>query len=290
MASDSAGDPRALRGDEDQKKSGALRNLLLRVVSALILAPLAIGAAYFDDWPFVLFWTVAAIAVWWEWTRLVDGEKSRSVLVTGVAALVLEALLVSMEHIALALPMVALGALAAAIVATRAQLWIAGGVVYASVILLSPIAIRTGTDPGFENMIFLFAVVWATDIAGYFAGRAIGGPKLAPAVSPKKTWSGAIGGIVGAALAGGAIVAYGSRPVMNGVILALVLSISAQIGDLLESMIKRHFQAKDSSGLIPGHGGVMDRLDGFAAAAFVYVLIVIGRGELLWSVSDFTSW
>ena len=113
-------------------------------------------------------------------------------------------------------------------------------------------------------MLFLFAIVWATDIAAYFAGRTIGGPKLMPAVSPKKTWSGAIGGALGAVVAGLIVVesaGLGVTPAL--VILAFMLSAVAQAGDLIESAIKRHFGAKDSSALIPGHGGLMDRLDGF---------------------------
>jgi len=130
-------------------------------------------------------------------------------------------------------------------------------------------------------MLFVFAIVWVTDIAAYFTGRAIGGPKLWPAVSPKKTWSGAIGGTLGGIAAGllvakmaGLVVA----PMM--VLVALGLSIVAQGGDLLESAIKRHFGAKDASQLIPGHGGLMDRLDGFLTAAAAAVMLGLLRGGL----------
>ena len=130
-------------------------------------------------------------------------------------------------------------------------------------------------------MLFVFAIVWVTDIAAYFTGRAMGGPKLWPAVSPKKTWSGAIGGTLGGIAAGllvakiaGLVVA----PMM--VLVALGLSIVAQAGDLLESAIKRHFGAKDASQLIPGHGGLMDRLDGFLTAAAAAVMVGLLRGGL----------
>jgi phosphatidate cytidylyltransferase len=130
-------------------------------------------------------------------------------------------------------------------------------------------------------ILLLFAVVWTTDIVGYFAGRAIGGPKLAPSVSPKKTWSGAIAGLVVAVL----IVVLATRFIPQakvGVLIALtiVLSIVSQAGDLAESALKRHFGAKDASQIIPGHGGVMDRLDGFWAATLCAAIIGVARGGL----------
>jgi phosphatidate cytidylyltransferase len=144
---------------------------------------------------------------------------------------------------------------------------------------------------GFAALLFLFATVWATDIFAYLTGRGIGGPLLAPRFSPKKTWAGALGGLAGGVVAG-SVVAYasaGTHPVVGGV-LALVLSIAAQGGDLLESAVKRRFGAKDASALIPGHGGVMDRVDGLLLAALVAVLIgalrfgaaASARGLLLW--------
>jgi phosphatidate cytidylyltransferase len=137
----------------------------------------------------------------------------------------------------------------------------------------------------------LFATVWTTDIFAFLGGRAIGGPLLWPQVSPKKTWVGAIAGLAGG-VAAGVVVAYASgigRLGMAG-IMALLLSVLAQAGDLFESAVKRRFGAKDASRLIPGHGGLMDRLDGFLVAAFAALLIGIvrqgtaapGAGLLLW--------
>ncbi|MDI1343707.1 MAG: phosphatidate cytidylyltransferase, partial [Pseudolabrys sp.] len=118
-----------------------------------------------------------------------------------------------------------------------------------------------------------------TDIFGYFAGRAIGGPKLLPGVSPKKTWSGAIAGTLGAMIVAVGIASlFGSFHAGTVAVVALLLSVCAQIGDLFESFVKRQFGAKDSSQLIPGHGGVMDRLDGFWAAALAGCLIGVLRG------------
>jgi phosphatidate cytidylyltransferase len=124
-------------------------------------------------------------------------------------------------------------------------------------------------------MLFLFATVWATDILAYFVGRAIGGPKLAPSISPGKTWSGAIGGAVAGAAAGLVVAAaMGSASLAWIGLIAIVLSVVSQAGDLFESSVKRRNGVKDSGSLIPGHGGVMDRVDGLVAAAFA--LYVIG--------------
>ena len=139
--------------------------------------------------------------------------------------------------------------------------------------------LRNDPTLGFAAILFVFAVVWLSDIVAYFAGRAIGGPKLMPRVSPKKTWSGAIGGTAGGVI-GGVLVAryFGIANLGSAAAVAFVLSLISQAGDLLESAIKRRFNTKDASQLIPGHGGLMDRLDGFVTAALAAVLIGIAHG------------
>jgi phosphatidate cytidylyltransferase len=156
---------------------------------------------------------------------------------------------------------------------------VAAGVLYAGAGLVAPVLLRADPEFGFAALILLFAVVWGTDIFGYFAGRAIGGPKLWPRVSPKKTWAGAIGGALAAVVAAMVIAAaLGLANVRAIGIVALLLSIVSQAGDLMESAIKRRFGAKDAGHLIPGHGGLMDRLDGFVAAAFAAGALAILRG------------
>ncbi len=217
---------------------------MLRIVSAAVLGPIAIAAAYFGGWPFAVFWAAAAAAVLWEWTKLVTG-----------------------------------------------LIWTMAGIGYAGIMLLAPLLLRTDNTYGFLALVLLFAIVWTTDILGYFAGRAIGGPKLLPAISPKKTWSGAIAGTLGAMIVAVLVANYfGAFNTTAIAIIALLLSIMAQLGDLLESWVKRQFGAKDASHLIPGHGGVMDRLDGFWAAALVGCVIGLlhggfdgaARGLLVW--------
>jgi phosphatidate cytidylyltransferase len=147
--------------------------------------------------------------------------------------------------------------------------------------LLAPMFLRADPDYGWAALALLFAVVWTTDVLGYFIGRLIGGPKLCPAISPKKTWSGAVAGAIGALIAAAVLAReFGSYNAYAWGGIGLLLSIAAQLGDLLESWIKRRFGAKDASQLIPGHGGVMDRLDGFWAAALVACLLGIARGGL----------
>lgn len=213
-------------------KAASANNLLLRVASAAVLGPLALLTAYVGGWAFALFWSVAAVAVLWEWTALVVGGA-----------------------------------------------WIVAGIAYAAIMLAAPLLLRADAGFGFIALLLLFAVVWTTDVLGYFAGRAFGGPKLCPAISPKKTWSGAIAGALGAMIVGALLARLAGG--LNWVALAmvaLVLSALSQGGDLLESFVKRRFGAKDASHLIPGHGGVMDRLDGFWAAALAACLIGLLRG------------
>lgn len=267
--------------DSGPRNVGApANNLPLRVASAVVLAPLALITAYLGGWPFALFWGLAALAVLWEWTTLVAGAHHRLMVSTTGGAIGAAALVAWLGRPITAMLLVGLGALAALIFAPRERrLWITAGIGYAGSMLLAPIYLRADESDGFFAMIILFAIVWTTDVLGYFAGRAFGGPKLMPKVSPKKTWSGAIAGALGAMIVGVLVAgACGSfnRPAIA--ILALLLSVVAQLGDLLESWVKRQFGAKDTSALIPGHGGVMDRLDGFWAAAVLGCLMGLLRG------------
>ena len=273
-----------MAGADQPLRVGASRGgeLALRVGSALVLAPLAIATAYLGGWPFALFWGVAAVGVLWEWTSLVAPGDQRSVLLAGGAALALAIALVSTTHILAALIVLAMGALAAAALAVAEQrAWVAGGLPYAGALAMAPIVLRSDDEEGFVALIFLFAVVWTTDISAYFVGRAVGGPKLMPQVSPKKTWAGALGGLLAAVAVAIVVAKLASLTAWFAfAMLAVVLSLSAQAGDLFESFLKRRFGAKDSSRLIPGHGGLMDRLDGFVTASLAAALIGLARGGL----------
>ena len=254
--------------------------LALRVGSALVLVPLAIGTAYLGGWLFALFWGAAAMGVLWEWTALVARNDQRSVLLTGGASLALAVVLVAAGHLLAAVVVLAMGAIGAASLAlAERRTWVAGGIPYAGALALAPIVLRADDADGFLAVIFLFAIVWTTDISAYFAGSALGGPKLMPQVSPNKTWAGAVGGLIASVVVALALAKMAGLTALFALaMLAVVLSAFAQGGDLFESFLKRRFHAKDSSHLIPGHGGLMDRLDGFVSASVAAALIGLARG------------
>jgi phosphatidate cytidylyltransferase len=256
------------------------RNLVLRILSALVLAPLAVVVAWLGDWPFAIFWGLAAIAVLWEWITLVAGPRYPLMLSSCASAIAVAALVAWRHRPIAAILLIGLGAIASTIFAPRERrFWITAGIGYAGSLLLAPMLLRADATYGFSALLLLFAIVWSTDIFAYFAGRAIGGPRLAPRISPKKTWSGAIAGLLGAMIVAVAVAGWlGSLDMGTIAIVALLLSIMAQLGDLFESWVKRRFGAKDASHLIPGHGGVMDRLDGFWAAALAGCVVGLARG------------
>lgn len=255
-------------------------NLLLRVISAAILAPVALVAAYIGGLPFVLFWGIAALVVLWEWMTLVVGPNYRVLVVSCAAAIAVADFLTWLGKPVTALFVVGLGALSGAIFAPgERRLWVLTGTGYAGGMVLAPVFLRADGGFGFAVIVLLFAIVWTTDVVGYFAGRAFGGPKLWPSISPKKTWSGAVCGTAGAiVIALFVATQFGSFDRIAIIAVALLLSVVAQAGDLFESWVKRRFNAKDSSHIIPGHGGVMDRLDGFWAAAVVGCVVGVFRG------------
>jgi phosphatidate cytidylyltransferase len=274
-------------GPKTTTDAAGQRDLSRRVASALVLVPFGLITTYIGGWPFFAVCTIAAGIILWEWTTLAARSADPRILVPGIVALLAATVLGGEGEAGAAIGTIAIGAvIAAGFMAASpprsppagGAFWEAGGVVYAGAALVSSIMLRNDPELGFAALLFLFATVWATDVFAYLAGRAFGGPLLWPQVSPNKTWSGAVGGLAGGVAAGG-LVAYasgGTNPAVAGV-LALVLSIVAQGGDLFESAVKRRFGAKDASSLIPGHGGAMDRLDGFIFAALAAVLIGIAR-------------
>jgi phosphatidate cytidylyltransferase len=261
---------------------------LQRIVSAIVMGLAALAATWFGGWSFVAFWALAAAAIGWEWAVLVGARPRAPVLAIGGAALGTAAVLLGTGLIATPIAALVVGAaLVLAMDGSKHRGWTAFGVFYAAAALV-PVVLLRADEIGLIAVLWLFAVVWSTDIAAFYCGRAFGGPLLWPVVTPKKTWSGAVGGTLAAIVAGGAVVAAAGialRPAH--VLVVLVVSIASQAGDLFESAMKRRFHVKDASHLIPGHGGVMDRLDGFLAAATAALAIGAARGGgatglLLW--------
>ena len=268
-------------GETSGLSSPSGRNLALRAASSLVLAPIAIAAAFFGGLVFTAFWAAAALIVLREWSTLVCESERNPVVGVGAVALAATVFMFAIGRPGVVVLLILLGALGAAAIAPAARrLWCAAGLSYSGALLIAPVLLRGDPSLGFAAILFLFAVVWLTDIVAYVIGRAVGGPKLLPRVSPNKTWSGAIGGAA-AGMLGGMLVALSVDIGLAGpALIALLLSIISQAGDLAESAIKRRFNVKDAGGLIPGHGGLMDRLDGFVAAALTGLLIGLVRGGM----------
>ncbi|PWB79676.1 MAG: phosphatidate cytidylyltransferase [Methylocystaceae bacterium] len=264
-------------------KAGKFGDLGPRVVSALALVSGALAALYVGGDAFALFWLLAAFAISWEWQGLIGGEMRLARVALGGAALAAAAAFASHGggRIALSI-LVAFGVILGALAGPGRRLWAFCGVFYAGSLVVSACLLRQSAQFGALSIAWLFAVVWATDVMAYFGGRIIGGPKLWPSISPGKTWSGTLVGVTSGALLGlGVAWAIGTPGTASAplFLIGLAAAALAQAGDLFESWIKRRFGVKDSSRLIPGHGGVMDRLDGFILASAFAALLGGLRGQ-----------
>jgi phosphatidate cytidylyltransferase len=216
----------------------------LRLVSALVLAPVVLALTWLGTPYFEAMVLIGAMILLREWSRMSLDRPNRG-------------------------------------------LWLAAGLVYVAGPCFALVWLRAGPDGGRTALFWLFAVVWAADTGAYLAGRAVGGPKLAPAISPSKTWAGLIGGLIAAAAAGYLVSVYlgsggGDADTVAVLIVSAAVGFVAEMGDLLESWIKRRLAVKDSGALIPGHGGLLDRVDGLLAAAVATALLAaLGEGRML---------
>jgi phosphatidate cytidylyltransferase len=266
------------------------RNLLIRVIAALVLAPLAIAIAYAGGWLWTALATLAAIGLYVEWLMVVGAVHERRVVISGGVALAIAGFCLAAGRIDASLLALVLGLSAVTLLSPQRRHWTAAGFVYAAAAEIASVLVRLDQTDGLAALILILLVVWVTDIGGYFAGRGIGGPKLWPRVSPKKTWAGAIGGFAASLVVAGGYAALGLGKTGPILLLGAILSITSQLGDLFESAVKRHFGVKDSSHLIPGHGGLMDRLDGFVAVVVLAAIFGflrsgvdgVGRGLMVW--------
>jgi phosphatidate cytidylyltransferase len=257
---------------------GRMADLGVRLLSGTAFAAIAVGLLYAGVWPFAALMLVVTLLMCWEWGHIVRSPGFDTVLGVHAATVVVAVILAALGFAAPAL--IALIAGTCIVIGLRfgekARLS-AIGVLYVGLPAVALIALRSSEPYGFPAVLFVVLAVAATDTFAYFVGRSVGGPKLWPSISPKKTWSGLIGGICGAALIG---VAFGMA--INGgsslrlAVIGLTLGLISQAGDLAESALKREFHVKDASHLIPGHGGFMDRLDGMVVAAVAAMLIGLG--------------
>lgn len=258
-------------------RGGAMKDLGARVVSALLLGGVALGLLYAGVLPFALLVLGVTLAMSWEWGHIVrQSDAVDATLIVHAVAVAVAVLLASSGYSALAL----IGLIAGTFVVAALRFGetarlSALGVLYVGLPAVALITLRSGGEPyGLLSVLFIILAVIATDTLAYFSGRAVGGPKLWPRISPNKTWSGLLGGVGGAALVG----AMFGMQLMGGspgrlALIGLGLGLVAQGGDLAESALKRSFGVKDASTLIPGHGGFMDRMDGLVAAAVLAALI-----------------
>jgi phosphatidate cytidylyltransferase len=263
-----------------------------RVVSALALIPIALGMLLLGPLPFAALVGLAVALMALEWQRLIaarfDPQSGRvagwAALLGSAVALVLAAGGWPREALVVLGVAVGLAAGVAAWLGAR-PLWAGLGVAYLGVPAVALVWLRSDPERGLGLLIWLLAVVWAADTFAYVVGRWLGGPKLAPSISPAKTWSGLCGSVLGGALVGGLGVAVGSSGrTIQAVGLGAVLALVGQVGDLVESAFKRRAGVKDSGRAIPGHGGVLDRLDSllFAAPALALLALLLGPEALLW--------
>jgi len=263
--------------------------LFLRVVSALVLAPVALGAIWAGGrWVLALVLLGAAV-MGWEWAGLTArGRFAAAAALIPMTTMAPAAALGLGGGPGLALVVAALGAvlvLAAAQAGGKPEpLWAAAGTLWMALGVTAFLSLALLPEKLHQTALWLLVIVSANDVAAYAAGRGIGGPKLAPRLSPNKTWAGFVGGVAAAGCLGAVAgwLAGGSAGIVGGV--SLVLGVAAQLGDLAESWAKRHFGVKDSGRLIPGHGGLLDRVDGLLAASVLAgaATLAVGRTPLLW--------
>ncbi len=263
-------------------------NLRKRALSALVLGPLVLGVVYAGGWLFYAAVVVTAVLAVREWVRMIaPGPLGRSFYLSCTAI----ALVMAVDVVAG--PLVALGlalalALVLAVVPWAGSARVRGsdrrvaafGVPYVGASCVALTWLRGDAQAGLLLILFLLLTVWANDIGAFVVGRGIGGPRLAPSISPAKTWAGFWGGLVAAGLVGGLVaVAAGAREPLAVMALGAVLAVVGQGGDLFESALKRRYKVKDSGQLIPGHGGLLDRIDGLVAAAPVLALFQAAVGS-----------
>ncbi|HXT80880.1 MAG TPA: phosphatidate cytidylyltransferase [Acetobacteraceae bacterium] len=284
----------AARPAESASARGAARwrDLRQRGASAAVLIPCALVCVWLGGPVFAVLVVLAVVGLAWEWAALCGAASAAWTRGIVIVAATVPVVLAAVGETPAGLVAVPVAAAAAALLARRTESVPARraeqafGVIYVAVPAIALLWLRADAGAGLANLLFLLGAVWVADSGAYVAGRALGGPKLAPVISPGKTWSGAIGGVVAAAVFGGITAALDPLAVAwwYAVVLAAGIAVIGQAGDLFESRLKRHFGVKDSGRLIPGHGGLLDRLDALLAVAPVAAVLALalGPGVVLW--------
>lgn len=251
------------------------REMKLRLISAAILIPVVLGALWLHEVAFAGIVLVTALLVQDEWLRMV-GASTPPVVLTAFCVLAAVTVATATQPAYVGLLTLALGAALTGLVAGGRGLagrWTGAGVLYAGAAIIALVTLRKGAD-GVGAVVFVLLIAWTTDTMAFFVGRKLGGPRLWRRVSPSKTWSGALGGLAFGTVCGAAVLAVLQVPSSFAAFAVAALVAAAAIGgDLLESAAKRRFSIKDAGSIIPGHGGVMDRVDGLIAASVVTMVL-----------------
>jgi phosphatidate cytidylyltransferase len=252
-----------------------MRDLKTRLVSGLLLAGAAIGLTWYSPWTFAALVLAVSIIVAWEWGRIVRDGGIDMVFAVQAGVLIGAVVLGVLGQPVFGLIALLVGTIVTGLLCfgERGQMS-AAGVLYAGLPAVALVWFRGARPLGFEAALFVLLAVWATDTGAYAAGRLIGGPKLAPSISPNKTWSGLLGGVSASAMiALGLALATGLASPLRLMVVGMGLAVISQAGDLMESALKRQHAVKDASNIIPGHGGFMDRVDGLIFAAVAAALL-----------------
>ncbi len=260
-------------------------DLPLRLVSALVLGTVVLAITWFGGLGFRILLSIAALLIYREWSTITASSQTSITINLGWLFVLLGAFAIAFGYDREAVVICTVAAIGLGVlgIVINGKIWAAGGVVYSLVPVIAMVQIRLEPQ-GLLLIVLIFIIVWGTDIGAYFAGRAIGGPKLAPTISPKKTWSGFFGGLATSIIGTMFLLNFApSLTVPFPLLIAVILSVFSQLGDLFESWIKRRFEVKDSGQLIPGHGGIMDRVDGLVVAAVVFYGLMIS-GLIYFSV------
>jgi phosphatidate cytidylyltransferase len=266
-----------------------LGSLWPRALSAVALAPFPIAAIWFGSPWLPLLTALAGAVMAWEWGRLCHRGYFGATGIVLVGVVLGAIATATLTTLWLSLVFILFGAGIVFCFARRGSdldpEWTAFGALWVALPCICLLWLAHAEPNSRATLLWILAVVWATDIGAYLVGRTLGGPRLAPLWSPRKTWAGLAGGVLCAGLVGWATTGWlGISPALPLVLLSAGLAIVGQVGDLAESLAKRRFGVKDSSSLIPGHGGLLDRLDGLLAVLPVVALLtmIAGRSVVMW--------
>jgi len=265
----------------EQAKSGAnWGDLRPRLLSAVVLIPIVAAAILIGHLAVSILIGGVIVVAYHEWSLMTNGGKLSRFSYFTMGMLAISAVAYPIVGFWVSFGAFMATAIVTAVLSDRfGRLPIAGiAAGFLGFAGLCVLALRGHDDVGILATVYLTVVIWLTDSGAFFAGRLFGGQKLAPVISPSKTWSGAVGGLVIGTLGGTIVWGFGtSSPLFIGILISAAISISAQGGDLAESALKRHFVIKDSGDIIPGHGGILDRIDSFTVGAVLLYFIGVAH-------------